>query len=175
MGDTSREDEWIEWGKIGRPHGLRGELRLFLHFAESEHLGDVQEVRVRTAETTSIQKIASLRPGPKGAIVAFEGVRDRNAADRLKNAVVDVRASLFPPAEHDDDEFYAFELEGLDAVDAEGKRIGIVDGIVDFGAGELLALRRGPDVTFLPFAEPYVGAVDLDAGTVVVDPGEFDT
>lgn len=168
------DEEWIEWATTGRPHGVRGEIRLFLHNPDSDALDAIERVRlVRDDGTALDSRLLSLRPGPKAAIARFEHVDGRDGADAWKNAAVHVLASVFP--ELDDDEFYGFELEGLVALRPDGTRYGVVDALTDFGAGDLLVIRRGRDVEFLPFAEPYVGEIDLDARTIVVDPTDFET
>lgn len=167
------DPDWIEWATTGRPHGVRGEIRLFLHNPDSGANARVRSVRIVAPDgRTLLTDVASLRPGPRSAIARFEQIPDRDAAEAWKNSAVEVRADVFP--ELDDDEWYAFELEGLSAVRPDGSAYGVVDTLTDFGAGPLLAIRRGGDVEFLPFAAPYVGEVDREAGTVVVDPTDFE-
>ena len=164
---SKADDAWIVWAKLGRPHGLKGELRILLNNPDSEHLGEVSEVRIVSGERTVATRLVALRGADGARIARFDGVGDRDAAEALKGAEVLVPRDIFPPL--DEGEFYAFELEGLSAVDADGRRVGTVETLTSFGAGEILVVRTGADVEFLPFAEPWVGAIDLDAGTVVVD------
>ena len=122
-------------------------------------------------ESRSLQ-IASIRAGSKALLVRFDGIANKTQAEALTHATLWADASqLDPPT---DDEFYAFQLEGLNAVDSSGSVIGEVRGLTDFGAGEILivATRLHGEV-MLPFADPYVGAVDLDAGTVDVQLDDF--
>ncbi len=167
------DETWIEWAKIGRPHGLRGEVRLFVHNPDSDAIFDVANVRIVGAnQPDSAWKpsaIDALRPGPKGVIARFKGVQDRTGAEALTNARVLVPRSTFPDLDREEDGYYAFELEGLQVVDAQGTKIGHVESLVDFGAGEMLSVRHGGDHTYVPFAAPYVATVDLEAGTVEID------
>lgn len=163
-------DDWIEWAKVGRPHGLRGEVRLFLHNPDSDAIERVDRVRLgRSVEDAIPLRITSLRPGPKAWIVCFDGVNGRNDAEAITNALVFVPADLFPPLDRDDEGYYAFELEGLQVLDPQGKAIGKVMSFVDFGAGDMLLIRHEGDQTYVPFSAPYVGEISLDEGTIVVD------
>lgn len=167
------EEEWIEWATTGRPHGVHGEIRLFLHNPDSELLDEVSSVRLVGPDgRVLVTTLTSLRPGPKSAIARFAGVAGREAADSWKNAAVEVPASLFP--ELSDEEWYAFELEGLSVFRPDGSPWGVVESLTEYGAGDILVIRRGGDVEFLPFAEPYVVEVDLDARTITVDPSDFE-
>ncbi len=66
--------------------------------------------------------------------------------------------------------FYA-DLEGLEAIDGEGKSYGTVTGVFDFGAGDLLELKGpGKRPVLIPFTEWSVLEIDLEAGTMLVDP-----
>jgi 16S rRNA processing protein RimM len=79
---------------------------------------------------------------------------------------------VFPPLS--DDEWYAYQLKGLSVLDRSARsQIGVVVGLVDFGAGDLLEVRVRGKNYYLPFAEPYVGDVDLEEGTVEVEIDEF--
>ena len=171
--DEGVGEHWVEWAKCGRPHGLRGEVRLFLHNRSSLSFENVSDVQLVLADgTTKATKLIAHRPGPKARIVRFECAPGRNEAETLTNARVLVPENVFP--ELTEAEWYAYELEGLKVIDhVAGKEIGVVERLVDFGAGDLLEVRVGGRTYFLPFAEPYVGEVDLEAGTVEVELDEF--
>lgn len=171
--DEDRGEHWVEWAKCGRPHGLRGEVRLFLHNPSSTITKNVTDVQLILPDgSTRLTRLVAVRQGPKSAIARFECAPGRNESETLTNARVLVPEDIFP--ELTDEEWYAYELEGLTAIDhVAGKEIGVVERLVDFGAGDLLEVRVGGRTYFLPFAEPYVGEVDLEKGTVEVELGEF--
>ena len=171
--DEVVDDAWVEWARCGRAHGLRGEVRVFVHNPDSDVIDQVEEVRlVRPDGEERAAKLREFRASGKFYIARFDFCRSRTDAEALCHTTLHVPASLFPPL--DDDEWYAYELEGLELVDRDsGKVIGQVETLTDFGAGDVLQVRIRGQRYYLPFAEPYVGEVDLEAGTVVVAPGEF--
>jgi 16S rRNA processing protein RimM len=75
---------------------------------------------------------------------------------------------LPPPA---DEEYYHADLIGLEALLADGTRLGQVRAVHDFGAGDTLEIVRlaGPPA-MVPFTRAIVPIVDLAAGRLVVDP-----
>lgn len=102
------------------------------------------------------------------AVVRFKGVDDRNAAEALKGAELRVARAALPPTE-DDDEFYHADLVGLRAEDAEGRTLGTVKGIHNFGAGDVIEIERadGGDI-FLPFTRETVPTVDVKSSRIVI-------
>jgi 16S rRNA processing protein RimM len=101
------------------------------------------------------------------AVVRFKGVDDRNAAEALKGTELRVARDALPPTE--DDEFYHADLVGLRAEDAEGRALGTVKGIHNFGAGDVIEIERadGGDI-FLPFTRETVPTVDLKSSRIVI-------
>ena len=73
-----------------------------------------------------------------------------------------------PPTE--DDEFYCEDLVGLSAETVDGKSLGNVLSLQEFGAGEMLEIgRRRGGTTLVPFTKDVVPQVDLEAKRVVID------
>jgi 16S rRNA processing protein RimM len=101
------------------------------------------------------------------AVVRFKGIDDRNAAEALKGTDLRVARNALPPTQ--DDEFYHADLVGLRAEDGEGRSLGTVMGIHNFGAGDVIEIERadGGDI-FLPFTRETVPAVDLKASRLVI-------
>ena len=123
-----------------------------------------------TEDGTASFAIEAVRPAKGHLVARFRGVTDRNAAERLVNLKLFVpRERLPPPAA---DEFYHADLIGLAAVTAEGREIGTVVAIHDFGAGDILELRPagGGTTIMLPFTDAFVPAVDIAGRRIIVAP-----
>ena len=153
---------------IGAAQGLRGEVRAKTYTTEPLALGDYGNLH---AADGRVFEILDIRQAKGLAIVRFKGVNDRNAAEALNGLDLFMERSNLPAELLDDDEFYYADLEGLEAFDATGKSYGIVTGIFDFGAGDLLELKAPSKRPLLiPFSEAAVLEIDLDAGRLLVDP-----
>ncbi len=102
-------------------------------------------------------------------IVAFGEIGDRDAAVALRGYVLEVPSSELP--ELADDEFYAFDLEGLEVRDSRGAVIGRVGEVIESPAHPLLAisLAAGGEI-LVPFVLAAVPTVVLAEGYVVVEP-----
>jgi 16S rRNA processing protein RimM len=159
-------------GRIGRPHGVRGELTVEVRTDDPEaRFAPGAVLRTEPAERGPLT-VAEARPRSGGLVVAFAGVADREAADTLRGTVLVVDAASLPPLA-DDDEFYDHQLVGLVAVDPSGARLGTVADVVHSPASDLLAVRGADGREHLvPFVRDIVPTVDVPGGRVVVDPPE---
>jgi 16S rRNA processing protein RimM len=153
---------------IGAAQGLRGEVRAKSYTTEPDALGDYGNLH---AEDGRVFEILDIREQKGMAIVRFKGVNDRNAAEALRGLDLYIERDNLPDELLDDDEFYYADLEGLEAFDAEGKTYGLIAGIFDFGAGDLLELKApGKRPMLIPFSEASVLDIDLEAGRILIDP-----
>jgi 16S rRNA processing protein RimM len=104
----------------------------------------------------------------RGVIARIAGVGDRCAAEALKGVEFFIDRDQLPGTR--EGEFYHADLVGLCAVDAAAQVIGTVVGVHNYGAGDLLEIRLANtrQSELVPFAESFVGRVDLAAGRLVV-------
>ncbi|RZJ94562.1 MAG: 16S rRNA processing protein RimM, partial [Novosphingobium sp.] len=98
-------------------------------------------------------------------------INSREDAEALNGIELFVDRDNLPDEELDDDEFYYADLEGLEAVDKDGKSFGTVSAVFDFGAGDLLELKGpGRRPSLIPFTEAAVLEIDLEGGKILIDP-----
>jgi len=156
--------------QIGGAHGTRGEVRLKSFTADPMAVMDYGVLE--TEDRTATFEIESLRPAKSHWVAQLRGVRDRNAAERLANVKPFVPRDRLPAAETD--EFYHADLIGLAAVTTDGRVLGTVVAIHDFGAGDILELRQEGkrDTVMLPFTTATVPVIDVAGRRIVIDPPE---
>ncbi|MEQ7124731.1 ribosome maturation factor RimM [Actinopolymorpha sp. B11F2] len=156
-------------GRVGRAHGIRGEVAVDVR-------SDQPELRFTVgaefATDRGVVRIESLRWHGARLLVAFEGVEDRTAAEQLRGVllVVDV-----PDDEQldDPDEFYDHQLVGLRVATVGGEHLGEVAEVLHLQMQDVLAVRTDDGREILvPFVAAIVPGVDVDAGTVTIDPPE---
>lgn len=157
-------------GVLGRPHGVRGLMRVHSYTAEPTRLteyGPLCDARGRWLslhwQGEGIVEVAELADGRRIAVA------DRAAAERLVNT------QLYLPREHlpapEADEFYLADLVGLEAYAVDGAPLGAVAAVHDYGAGASLEIGA----RLVPFTRAAVPEIDLAAGRVtVVPPLELD-
>jgi len=117
--------------------------------------------------------IESLRP-TKGdeAVVRFAGIAGRNAAETFKGERLYVPREALPPPEAG--EFYVEDLIGLEVEDSEGKPLGTIVGLHNFGAGEMIEIEAASgERSYIPFNDDCVPVVDIGGGRVVAAPPKY--
>jgi 16S rRNA processing protein RimM len=153
---------------IGGAQGLRGEVRCKTYGDDPLALGDYGNLRALDGRVFEILEIREMK---NVAIVRFRGVNDRNAAEALNGLDLYIERANLPDDDLDEDEFFYADLEGLEALDSKGASHGFVSGIFDFGAGDLLELKSpSKRPVLIPFIEAAVLEIDLEAGTILIDP-----
>jgi 16S rRNA processing protein RimM len=165
------DEDWVPLAAVGRPHGVRGELRAHPFSEGSTLLLDLDEVRVRFTAGERIGEehdvsIDGARGGNDAILLKLHGVDDRDAADGLKGALLCAKRGDFPAL--DDGEFYACDIEGSEVVDVEGAHVGRVKELRSYPSVDVLAIDSARGRLEVPLVDAYVAAVDVEAGRVVL-------
>ncbi len=161
-------DSRIQLGVIGRPHGVRGLVKVTSHTADPADLtayGPLSDARGRRLVLRwKADGVAEVSFVVDGSAVK---VADRTAAEQLTNTKLFIDRSALPPA--DEDEFYLADLVGLTATAPDGGVIGAVAVVHDYGAGASLEIERGGAAPIIvPFTRACVPDVDPSAGRIIV-------
>jgi 16S rRNA processing protein RimM len=146
-------------GEIGRPHGVRGLVKLRSFTADPAAIATygplTDEAGTRRFGVTLLSE----------GVARVEGVADRDAAQRLTGTRLYVERDRLPPAE--EEEFYLADLLGLRAETEAGQLLGVIRAVEDHGAGAFLVIEAKPE-RLVPFTRAVVPVIDLAGGRVVV-------
>ena len=155
-------------GRIGRPHGIRGELTVEVRTDDPEtRFAPGAVLRTEPAERGPLT-VEEVRSRPGGLVVAFAGIPDRTAAEALRGTVLVVDSESLPPLD-DAEEWYDHQLIGLAAVTPDGDRLGELTEVVHAPGSDLLVVRDADGREHLvPFVRDIVPTVDVPGGRVVV-------
>jgi 16S rRNA processing protein RimM len=166
MVTSSDEPRHLAIGRILRPWGVRGELK----------------VEILTEDPTRFQRLETVYVGPqfvphrlerarlhKGdLILKLAGCDDRNAAEELRDLLVNVAMEDALPLE--EGEYWVHQLLGLEVWTAEGEKLGLVREVLETGANDVYVVRdqSGREV-LIPALKDVVLEIDLDAGRMLVE------
>ena len=161
-------------GRIGRPHGIRGEVVIGVRTDEPDLRFPVGAVLgagpTPDSDTPPAQlRVASARWHSGQLLVAFAGVTDRTAAGELTGSWLSVDSSQLP-APPDPDEFRDHELIGLSVRTRAGQAVGVVTDVLHYGQDLLVVRHPGGEEYLVPFVRAIVPEVDVAAGLIVIDP-----
>lgn len=159
---SARGERRIALAAIAGAHGVKGELRLKLFTDSAESLARHGNLYVGGVE----RRLVGVRDGGKTAVARFEGIADRSAAEALHGALVEIDRSALPPLE--EGEYYHADLIGLVCVAREGREIGKVVAVENYGAGDLLEVEMSDGKhSLIPFK---AAIAELQNGRIVLDP-----
>ena len=151
-------NDFVRVGRVGRPHGLGGA------FFVEEASSDPQRFRVgaRLVVAGSPAEVVESK---------YSGGRPVIRLDRPveRGTTLEVDRAELPPT--DDDEYYTFQLVGLEVVEENGRVLGTVADVLPGVANDVLSLDGG---ALLPMVEDCVRSIDLDAARIVVAEGFAD-
>ena len=164
-------DDWVPLAVVGRPHGVRGEVRAHPFDSDSDLLADMDEVLVRFVDGPRKGEahevtLDSVREGSGALLVKLADVDDRDAADGVRGAQLCVRRRDFPPL--DDGEFYACDVPGLEAFLGDGTKVGVVESLQSYPSVDLLVVAAEGGRYEIPLVDAYVDIVDVTEGRVVL-------
>ncbi|GAB3253146.1 ribosome maturation factor RimM [Kineosporia babensis] len=164
--------------RVGRAHGLRGEVSIEVRTDAPDqrfvkgavfHVedGSLSRSLVASGHTTTLT-LARVRDNNGTYLLTFEEITDRNGAEDLRNAVLEVD---LPEASDEEDAWYDHELVGLAATNPAGEKLGEVVSVQHPGAQDLLVIRTtGGQDRLVPFVSAIVPEVDIAGGRIVLDP-----
>jgi 16S rRNA processing protein RimM len=154
--------------RIGRAHGLRGEVSIEVRTDVPEQRFVAGAVFATDPADRGPLTLAGARDQGGVLVLAFEQVPDRTAAEALRDTLLLVDAD----ASDEPDAWYEDELVGLRVEDPAGTVLGELLRLESGGAQDLLVVRPagGGQLVRVPFVAPLVPVVDVPGGRVVVDP-----
>lgn len=167
--------ELLQIGLVGKPHGVRGEVKVVPEIDEPERLASVDAVYVgRDAAEAVRLDVERLRVQhtKKGLtiLVKLGGYDSPEEVSELRGQNVMVHESALPLAE---DEYFADDLVGFEVVDAEGVVLGHIEDVLDMPAHLVYEIRR-PDgaAALVPGVPEFVTEIDVERRRLTLAPIE---
>jgi 16S rRNA processing protein RimM len=157
-------------GRIGRAHGIKGEVTVEVRTDEPEQRLGPGAVLATDPASAGPLTIETGRVHSGRLLLRFEGVKDRTGAEALRNTLLIAEVD---PAElpEDPEEFYDHQLMDLDVVTVDGTAVGRISEISHLPYQDLLVVKRpdGSEV-MIPFVEEIVPEIDLEEQRAVINP-----
>lgn len=168
----------IEVGRILDAWGIKGWFKILPHSADPEALFSSKrwfllpsERGAKTFSGVGCLEIKESKTHSGTVVACAHGVDDRSAADALRGARIFVPKSNFPAVEKD--EYYWVDLIGLEVVNREGQRLGLVRDLMSTGPQTVMVIHevQGDQTVerMIPFVSVYVDDVNLTERRILVD------
>ncbi|MCH8861442.1 MAG: 16S rRNA processing protein RimM [Proteobacteria bacterium] len=164
------DHEWVLVGVFTGARGIKGEAIVKSFTENPAGIADLGQLYAGAGRDPL--RLSALRQMKGKLAVRVAGVDTRDQAEALKGTEIFLRRADLPVPGND--EFYVTDLEGLEALDGAGNRLGRVSAVHDFGAGPLIEIaldapRKGVgSAPVLPFTASIVPDIDIAAGRVTI-------
>ncbi|MDZ5078532.1 ribosome maturation factor RimM [Nesterenkonia sp. HG001] len=166
--------ERLRVARVGKPHGVRGEVTVQLFTDEPTVRLAPGAVLIRTPgrdtpdRTTASLTVSGQRWNKSICLLTFAGIGDRDAAEALRGSFLHVEVPAEP---EDEDGWYSHQIAGFRCVGAQEQDLGTAREIITGAAQDLLSVETpsGEEV-LVPFVEELVPGIDVEARTIRLDP-----
>lgn len=163
------EPRYLTVGRILRPHGVRGELRVEIITDRPERLGQhayFYLAQPDSPEAVQRYPVEKSRRHKKGLLLKLAGCDDRDRADELRGMLVQVPTKEAAPLE--EGEYYHFQLIGMRVETESGEWLGRVVKVLETGANDVYIVRGPRGEVLLPAVEHVIRRLDPESKLMVV-------
>lgn len=166
--------QYMEIGKIVNTHGVRGDVKIDPWCDGFDVFSALDALYIRRGTEYVAYTPVKIEPYKQHALVHFDGVEDKNAADALKGFIVYADKERLPLP---DDRVFIADLIDLPVIDAaSGVVYGRLSDVLDGAAQQLYVVTRpNGAVSYMPAIREFIDRIELDQGIYVTPPeGLFD-
>lgn len=158
----------IAYGKILRPHGLKGEIKVLPYSGNPENFRQIRYIYTQSdCSEPQRHKVSASRLQKSFIIARIQNVNSVEQAELLRNREVHVDKNDLPS--NQEDEYYWFELIGLSVYSPSGALIGKVDSLIDNAAQSTLVIKDSSREYMVPLIDRFVKKIDLDNSKIIVE------
>ncbi len=162
-------------GRLGRPHGVHGEISVEVRTDEPESRF-APGTKLNLKESKSVLTVLSSRWHQEKMLVKFEEILDRDQANEIKGKTLTIE--IDPNyIETKNDQYYEFQLAGLKVINKNQEKLGEIKEVITGLAQDLLVVKtEDKKEVLVPFVKQIVVKVDLSNKIITMDPpiGLFD-
>lgn len=128
-------------GAFAGAHGVKGDFKIKTFTEEPKDVAKYGPLESEDGTRSFSIKVAKVL-GPNIVLARAPEVKTREEATSLSSTRLYVERDRLPKAQ--EDEFYLEDLVGLEVIHADGTKTGVVVGVHNFGAGDILEIKNVP-------------------------------
>ena len=159
------EPRYLVVGRIVAPWGVRGEVKVAIETDFPERFKRLKRVYLGEKATPFVLEGSRLHKGH--ALLKLGGCDDRNAAEKLRGQLVQIPLEEAMPL--GEDEYYVYQIVGLDVWSTEGEHLGRVGEVLFTGANDVYVVQGEKGEILIPAVEDVVLEVDIAGGRLTVE------
>jgi len=159
------EPRFLVIGRILKPHGVRGEVRVEILTELPERFNWLEEAYIGN-ENPIPRKIEGIRFHKSWVLLKLEGCNNRDSANGLRSQMVQVPEDEGLPLE--EGEYYLYQLIGLQVYEEDGGKLGVISEVIETKANNVFVVKNADDEILLPDISDVIRDIDFDIGIVTV-------
>ncbi len=166
--------DFILLGKVTKPHGIRGEVKVYPYSKQPENFLVYKEVFVASGNEKEwiLYSIEKSRVQGKQVVLKFSDCSTRSVAEEFVGSEIWLQREDLP--ELDGSEFYWLDFEGKKVVTEDGQELGRVTGIFETGAHDILTVSDADNEYLIPVQENFIASYDKNKVVLSLPPGLLD-
>ncbi|UCB48081.1 MAG: 16S rRNA processing protein RimM [Deltaproteobacteria bacterium] len=166
MSKVSNEDLLL-MGKVVRPHGIEGALRIKSYAQSEESFLNAGTVLLRSSSgETREYAVASVRPHKNILLMKLEGLNTLEEAEIYRGATILIKRDSLP--REGEEEYFWHELIGLEVYLSGGDYVGILKHILPTGSNDIYVVQEGRSEVLIPAIHDVVKEIDLINNRMVI-------
>ena len=160
-------EEYLRIGVITTAHGVKGEMKVFPTTDDVKRYKKLKSVYLSHKNETKELKVESVKFFKQFVIIKLNGIDDMDTAMTYRNA--DLLVSRKDAVKCEKDEYFIVDLIGLNVIDEDDRKIGILKEVLPTGANDVYEIEREDGTVFLlPAIKECVLDVNIKEGYVKV-------
>ncbi len=160
------DERLVVIGRAQKPFGIKGEIRVQAYTETFEAFEKSEWLLIKDKKMT----VEQIRIHKGSVLVLFEGIDTPEQASVFSGQLIQTLEQNLPAK--DEDEYYCFELIGLDVFTNTGRRLGKITEIMPTGANDVFVVMGDYGEILIPFIDEVVEDIDLSAKKVEINPME---
>ena len=154
-------------GKVMRPHGLGGLLRIYSYAQAVETFLKADSIFLKLdPEEFREHSVVSLKTHRNAHLLKLEGLDSLEDAEMCRGAEILIRKDSLDPK--DEEEYFWFELMGLEVYLENGRYMGVLKDILNTGSNDIYIVRKGKKEILIPALYDVIKKIDLESSKMIV-------
>ncbi|RUM35867.1 MAG: 16S rRNA processing protein RimM [Desulfobulbus sp.] len=158
-------------GKVTKPHGIRGEVKVYPYSGVPENVLQYSRIMLAPDEHTEPVEytVERARVQKNCVLLQLKNCTTRNDSESLVDSLVFVESKALPKL--GENEYYLRDLKGRQMVSEEGRIIGRIDGVLTVNDQDIARVVDGSREYMVPLVPDFLVSIDRDVVTVALPPG----
>ena len=154
-------------GLVGAPFGLKGFVKIRSFSGETGHFSHLKQVTLKKDGIEKEHEVAEVDLKGTNLLIRFAGIETPEAAAIISGSEIIADRKYAAPL--NEGEYYVEDLKGMEVINVDGEKLGIISNVIEGGGGDLVEVELpSGQMLFAPFRKEFFGAPDFDKASIVL-------